>query len=92
MGTTKVATWGMGVLLVRGRSGGMENMSNHLARVLAVTLIGQGGKVKSATTSLTVGHSMRAACGVGGGSMISGGHSITTISTRFESLEGRGVS
>jgi len=70
----------------------MEKISNHLAMALAVTLVGQGGKVKSTTASLTAGQSKSAQCRVGRGSMTAGRLSVTMIGMWSDSVEGRGIS
>jgi len=59
----------------------VEEMSNYLARMLAVTQAGQGGREKSDIASLTEGQSKRAQFGVRRGSIMVGGCRITTIST-----------
>jgi len=59
----------------------VEEMLNHLARALAVTLVGQTGKVKSTTTSMTADQSKSAQCGVGGRSMMASGCNLMTIGT-----------
>jgi len=67
-------------------------MLNHLARVLAVTMVRQGGKVKCTIASLTEGQCRRAQCGVGGGNLMAGGCNVTTIGTWSHPMEGREVS
>jgi len=51
----------------------VEEMANHLATALVVTLAGQGGSEKSNTASLSTDQSQRAQSGVGGGTMMAAG-------------------
>jgi len=67
-------------------------MSNHLLSELGVGLAGQGNVVKAPNTFPTAFRSRRAHCGVGGGSIISGGFSVITHGMWSEPVEGRGVS
>jgi hypothetical protein len=69
-----------------------EEMSNHLARVLAVGLSGGGGIRKSTSCSPRDCQSRRAQCGTGGGRDILGGDRVITIGTWSEPVDGRGVS
>ena len=70
----------------------VEEMSNHLLRVLGVGLSGQGSTVKVSSAFLTAYRSRRAQCGVGGGSITAGGFSVTTHGMWSEPVEGRGGS
>jgi len=77
--------WGQGrfegVWEVRRVVRRVEEMSHHLERALAVTLDGQGGREKSGSATSTHGQSRRAQYGMGGGSMMAGGRSMTTMGT-----------
>jgi len=53
---------------------------------------GQGSVVKDSRAFPTAPRSRRAQCGVGGGSIITGGLSVITQGTWSEPVEGRGVS
>jgi len=67
-------------------------MSNILLSELGVGHAGQGSGVKTSRAFSTACRSRRAQCGVGGGSMIAGGFSVTTHGTLSGPVEGRGVS
>ena len=70
----------------------VEEISNHLLMELGVGLARQGILVKVSSAFPTASRSRRAQCGVGGGSMITGGFSVITQGTWSEPVEGRGVS
>jgi len=82
----------LGAWEVRREVRRVEEMSNHLLRVLGVGLGGQACVVKSSIAFPTAFRSRRAQCGVGGGSMIAGGFSVITHGTWSEAVEGTGVS
>ena len=82
----------LGVWEVRREVRRVEEMSNHLLRELGVGLAGQGSVVKVSRAFPTASRSKRAQCGVGGGSIITGGFSVITDGTRSEPVEGSGVS
>jgi len=67
-------------------------MSNHLLRELGMGFAEQENVVKVSRASSTACRSRRALCGVGGGSIITGGLSVITHRTWSELVEGRGVS
>ena len=70
----------------------VEELSNHLLTELGVGFGGQGSVVKDSRAFPTAPRSRRAQCGVGGGSIITGGLSVITQGTWSEPVEGRGVS
>ena len=71
----------LGAWEVRRKVRRLEEMSNHLLRELGVSLAGQGSVVKVSSSFPTVSMSRRAQCGVGGGSIITGGLSVITHGT-----------
>ena len=82
----------LGAWEVRREVRRVEEMSNHLLRELGVGLAGQGGVMKVLSVFPTASRSRRAQCGVGGGSIITGGFSVITHGTWSEPVERRGVS
>ena len=82
----------LGAWEVRREVSRVEEMSNHLLRELGMGLAGQGSVVKVSSAFPIASRSRRAQCGVGGGSIIAGGFSVTTHGMWSEPVEGTGVS
>jgi len=77
---------------VRRLVGRVEEMSNYLARALAVTLVRQVGKETSTIATLTADQSRRAQCRVGGRSIMASGCTVMTVATWSKPQQGRGLS